>query len=122
MRLLRVGYLAAGLATIAVPALAQEATGLFAPAPQSLPAPLLTAKIIPVMRAALTEAQQPLARSTPEIRGTFSEPPCSRPNRPHPCPHDHSFGKESGATLKRQANGGHPLQSAPSLIFANFGN
>jgi hypothetical protein len=35
----------------------------------------LAARTIPVMRAALVEAQQPLDESTPEIRGTFTESP-----------------------------------------------
>jgi hypothetical protein len=79
MRLLQVGYLAAGLSTMAMPALAQEATGHFAPAPHSVPAPLLTARAIPVMRAVLIEAQQPLARSTPELRGALGESPTVQP-------------------------------------------
>jgi hypothetical protein len=43
MRLLRVRYLAAGLATMVGTAMAQEAPRLFGPAPHSLPAPLLAA-------------------------------------------------------------------------------
>ena len=56
MQILRVGYLALGLAPLAVPASAQERLRLFAPAPHSQPAPLQSAKAIPAMRAALTEA------------------------------------------------------------------
>jgi hypothetical protein len=72
MRLMRVGYLALGLAPQAVPALAQEVLRLFAPAPHSAPAPSQPAKAVPMIRAALNEARVPL-RSAPQMRGTLAE-------------------------------------------------
>jgi acetyl esterase/lipase len=67
MRLLRVGCLAFGL--VPLPALAQDAPQLFAPAPKIAPVEPPTARTIPVVRSTLTEAPVP----RPEIRSTLAE-------------------------------------------------
>jgi hypothetical protein len=79
MRILRVGYLALGLAPLAVPALAQEGLRLFAPAPRSLPAPSQSAKTIPVMRATVIEDRLPLTRFAPELPSTLTDAGALRP-------------------------------------------
>jgi acetyl esterase/lipase len=70
MRLLRVGCLAFGL--VPLPALAQDAPQLFAPAPKTAPMEPSTARTIPVVRTTLADTPVPPPR--PEIRRTLAEP------------------------------------------------